>query len=145
MALGWCFRREQRDTVFAGSLGVEALAGSVTCLPSSLGDAPSLSTHGRYSWAKPAFWPNGGPFPPSGICPPPRWWASAPTVVNPQFPACLKKCEFLSPVAQPSPRPFLTHLHFVLRPGRYFRLEGLREAFQPFMALLSQNPGEMQG
>ena len=70
MALGWCFRREQRDTVFAGSLGVEALAGSVTCLPSSLGDAPSLSTHGRYSWAKPAFWPNGGPFPPSGICPP---------------------------------------------------------------------------
>lgn len=93
-------------------------------------------------------WPSGrmaDPFLHLGFVPLQRWWASALTVVNPQFPACLKKCEFPSLVAQPSPRPFLTHLPFVLRPGKYFRLEGLREVFQPLMALLSQNPREIQG
>ena len=69
MVLGWCFRQEQRDAVWEWRRWL-ARDPCLPC-PSSLGDVPSLSTHGRYSWAKLALWPDGGPFPPPGICPPP--------------------------------------------------------------------------
>lgn len=127
--LGWCFRQEQRDAVFAGSLEWRRwLAAPCLPCPFPLEDAP-LSTHRRYSLAKLAPGRMAGPF--LLLDSPSRWWTSTSTMANPQFPAYLKKCEFLSsPVAQPSPRLFLIHLAFVLRPGKYFRLEGLREVFQ---------------
>lgn len=102
-------------------------------IPALLGlrDAPSSSTHSLYSCAKPVA-PGRTPAEPAlaaalalcspEICPLGRWASPSRQnkVVQPNFPARLKKPEFLSRVAQTLPRLFLTFLSFFLRPGERF-------------------------